>query len=176
MTESEVDAQKPAMENARGGASGDAPDNDVELDDNASRSIELVCGDEAPKPRSEDQPDWYMSLDEVSRCDVRHLCEEAGVPPSDPKTLNLLHERFNIHLDEAADVVELYFAGKLQGPMERPKSILKSRSQFDDGPPLQKQLSWSDENGGDLTERREMDSWHYMHSKRNPPNQCCSIL
>jgi len=139
-----------------------------------SPSIELVQDDdEDDKPLPDEQPDWYTRLDEVSRSEVRNLCEVAGLPPSDPEVLSKLQNSFNIDEDEAAEVVELFFEGKLQGPRQRLKSILKGP---DDAPPLQKQLSWSDEMGGDLTQKHEMDSWHYMYSRRNSPTECCNIL
>jgi len=142
---------------------------------NKTPSIELVEDDnEAPKALPEELPEWYSALDEVSRCEVRHLCEEAG-PLSDPEVLSQLQNRYCIDENEAANIVELFHEGKLQGRRTRLKSILKTRDE-DDGPPLRKQLSWSDENGGNLTQKHEMDSWHYMYSHRNSPAQCCLIL
>jgi len=142
---------------------------------NNSSSIEVVDDNEALKPLPEELPEWYSSLDEVSRVEVRHLCEEAGLPPSDPEVLSKLQIRFNVNENEAAVIVELFFEGKLQGKRGRLKSILKTRDE-DEGPPLRKQQSWSDENGGKLTQTHEMETWHYMDSKRNSPPPCCSIL
>jgi len=138
-----------------------------------SISVELLNDDDAQKSLPEVQPVWYTNLDQVSRSEARHLCEEAGVPPFDQKVISKLQNKFSVNLDEAVEIVKLFYEGKLQETRKRPRSILKSG---DNRPPLRKQLSWSDENGGNLTQKHEMDSWHYMDSKRTPPTQCCSIL
>jgi len=185
--QSNVVLQKPTGVSTKGTSqntntdttAGDATTDELELLNSgsdslqASISVELLNDDETQKSLPQVLPVWYTNLDQVSRSEVRHLCEEAGVPPFDQKVLSKLQNEFNVHLDDAVEVVKLFYEGKLQETRNRPRSILKSGN---GPPPLRKQLSWSDENGGNLTQRHEMDSWHYMDSKRTPPTPCCSIL
>jgi len=157
---------------------GDATTDELELLNSGSDSLQAsisveLLSDETLKSLSQVLPVWYTNLDQVARCEARHLCGEAGVPPFDQDVLSKLQNKFNVNLEQAEEIVKLFYEGKLQEARNRPKSILKSS---DSRPPLRKQLSWSDEQGGNLTERHEMDSWHYMDSKRTPPTPCCSIL
>jgi len=140
----------------------------------AAFSVERELDNSKPSnPSAKEQlPEWYRNLDIVSQSEVMRLCEEAGSPPS-AEVLSSLKTQFEISEVKAAEVVRLFHLGKLDRSRERPKSILRSGSEL---PALRKRLSWSDDHGKSLTQKHEMDQWHYMHSRRNSPSQCCSIL
>jgi len=132
------------------------------------------------------QPEWFTNLDGVSRGKVRELCEQAGPPPSDSERIDKLRTLFNIDLGQALEVNELYHSGRLRGESRvMLKSILKTstgslRSLSENGsaaPTISRRLSWIDETGGKLAQKREMKTWHYMNSsRRSNPNICCQIL
>jgi len=137
---------------------------------NSNSSAELLNEDGSPRSPPLVLPKWYTSLDEVSRNELRQLCKEAGIQPFNPQALSKLQKRFNINVDGATKIINLFIEGKLQ---HRPKSILKSGNRH---PSFKKSLSWSDHKGGDLTLKHEMDSWHYMDAKKFSPTQCCLLL
>jgi len=134
------------------------------------------------------QPEWFTILDEISRGKVREYCELAGPPPSDSEYIDKLQSMFNIDHGQAVEVNELYHSGRLQGPSRKMyKSILKTSScslpstgngeDENAGVTITRRLSWRDEKGGNLVQKHEMDSWHYMDSdRRSPPPPCCQIL
>jgi len=127
------------------------------------------------------QPRWFLNLDEVSRYSVRNICEQTGLPPSDVG-IKKLRSLFNIELEQALEVNELYHTGKLQGPLSpRLKSILRdttgSAPESNRSSGLKMRISWLDESGKSLTQTFEMKSWHNMDSsKRLECNTCCLIL
>lgn len=131
------------------------------------------------------QPEWYTDLDGISRGKVRELCELAGPPPVDANRVAKLRELFKIDLGQAFEVNELYHSGRLQTESRvMLKSILKTstsslRSLDEKGgaPNISRRLSWIDESGGNLEQKHEMKTWHYMDSpRRSSPTQCCQIL
>lgn len=128
------------------------------------------------------QPGWFANLDEVSRGKVRDLCAQAGTPPGDQERIEKLRALFEIDLGQALEVNELYHSGRLQRASRvKLKSILKnpsSRSLSEAGsvPTITRRLSWIDESGGNLAQRHELKTWHYMDSKRSTATQCCQIL
>lgn len=128
------------------------------------------------------QPKWFTNLDEVSKGKVRDLCTQAGPPPADPEYIDKLQAFFNIEHSQALEVNELYHSGRLQkASLVRLKSILKSVSSRSlngpEGlPKLSRRISWRDESGGNLVQKHEMKTWHYMDYGRSAANQCCEIL
>lgn len=127
------------------------------------------------------QPEWFTNLDEISKGKVRELCAQAGPPPADPEHIDKLQAFFNIEHSQALEVNELYHRGRLQkASLLRLKSILKSSSPTLNGaeglPKISRRISWRDETGGNLVQRHEMKTWHYMDYGRSAANQCCQIL
>jgi len=127
------------------------------------------------------QPEWFTNLDEVSKGKVRDLCAQAGPPPADPEYIDKLQAFFNIEHSQALEVNELYHSGRLQkASLVRLKSILKVSSRSSNGaeglPKLSRRISWRDETGGNLVQKHEMKTWHYMDYGRSAANQCCQIL
>lgn len=164
------------------GANGDVNPPDGTLDADKTLSTDSSNEETLLNP----QPEWFISLDGVSRGQVRELCEKAGPPPADPVRIEKLRTMFNIDLGQALEVNELYHSGRLRGESRvMLKSILKtstgslrSLSGNDNAEPtISRRLSWIDETGGKLEQKREMKTWHYMDSsRRSNPNQCCQIL
>jgi len=126
------------------------------------------------------QPEWFANLDEVSRGRVRDLCGQAGPPPVDQEYIGKLRALFDIDLGQALEVNEIYHSGRLQRASQvKLKSILKTSSQQSEAgsiPTITRRLSWVDEKGGNLVQKHELKTWHYMDSKRSSTTQCCQIL
>ena len=122
------------------------------------------------------------NLDEVSRGKVRDLCAQAGPPPADKERIEKLRALFEIDQGQALEVNECYHSGRLQRTSRvKLKSILKnpsSRSISEAGSvqTIARRLSWLDESGGNLVQKHELKTWHYMDSKRSTATQCCQIL
>jgi len=128
------------------------------------------------------QPEWFTNLDEVSKGKVRDLCAQAGPTLGDPEYIDKLQALFNIEHSQALEVNELYHIGRLQkASLVRLKSILKSASsrsldEIEGVPKISRKISWVDESGGELVQKHEMKTWHYMDYGRSAANQCCQIL
>jgi len=135
------------------------------------------------------QPEWFTNLDEISRGKVREYCELAGrSPTAESEHIKKLKTLFNIDLEQAIEVNELYHNGRLEGPSRSVyKSILKTSTTSlmsggdtdndNAGVTISRRLSWLDEQGGSLVQHHEMESWHYMDShRRSTTTQCCLIL
>jgi len=163
------------------GANGDVNSPDGMLDADKTLSSDSSNEETLLNP----QPEWFTSLDGVSRGQVRELCEKAGPPPANPERIDKLRTLFNIDLGQALEVNELYHSGRLRGEsrvmlksiLKTSTSSLRSLSADNAEPTISRRLSWIDETGGKLEQKREMKTWHYMDSsRRSNPNQCCQIL